>query len=294
MFAITGPVPEAENLFTHAASLLHDRDPRELVRQEPAAVLHHNRNSQILCTLQALAAAAALRTAWPGRMVVAGYSVGELAAWGVSSRFAGEDTLDLAARRAEVMDASTRPGDGLLFVRGLSQRVLAELCEARGAAIAIVNPGDAYVVGGARAALLSLADELRSSKVVRVVDMPVEVASHTERLASAAPAFRAILDRVAISPVNAGNPRLLSGIDGAPVFDTRSGLDKLAAQLSHTVQWSACLHACIEAGATAFLELGPGTALAGMAAATHQGVPARSVDEFTNIDGVRSWLSKVT
>ena len=44
-------------------------------------------SGQILCTLQALAAAAVLRDAMPGRIIVAGYSVGEVAAWGVAGVF---------------------------------------------------------------------------------------------------------------------------------------------------------------------------------------------------------------
>ncbi len=105
MFALTGDAPEAGSLFAHAATLLGGRDPREVVRTETSEVLHHNRIGQILCALQALAGAAALRDAMPDRLVVAGYSVGEVAAWGVAGLFDMTDTLDLVARRAEVMDA---------------------------------------------------------------------------------------------------------------------------------------------------------------------------------------------
>jgi hypothetical protein len=44
--------------------------------------LNASRSGQILCCTQALAAWAALGPAQPTRAVVAGYSVGELAAWG--------------------------------------------------------------------------------------------------------------------------------------------------------------------------------------------------------------------
>ena len=57
----------------------------------------------------------------PDRLIVAGYSVGEVAAWGVAGLLGATDTLDLVARRAEAMDAASPPGDGLLFVRGLSR-----------------------------------------------------------------------------------------------------------------------------------------------------------------------------
>ena len=61
MFALTGDVPEAASLFARATALLDGRDPREFVRTATSEVLHHNRTGQILCSLQALAAATALR-----------------------------------------------------------------------------------------------------------------------------------------------------------------------------------------------------------------------------------------
>ncbi len=150
MFALTGDAPPAAGLFAHAATLLGGRDARELVRSEPAEILYHNRVSQMLCSLQALAAAAALRDSMPDRLIVAGYSVGEVAAWGVAGLLSPIETLDLIASRVRAMDAATPSGDGLLFVRGLSRDAIDRLCERFDAAIAIINPGDAFVLGGRR------------------------------------------------------------------------------------------------------------------------------------------------
>ena len=85
--------------------------------------------------------------------------------------------------------------------------------------------------------------------------------------------------------------RLFSGIDGTSVLDIPAGLDKLAAQISHTVQWAACLEGCVEAGASGFLELGPGRALAEMAATAYPTIPARSAEDFRSVDGARAWLA---
>jgi [acyl-carrier-protein] S-malonyltransferase len=291
MFALTADAPEAAGLFAHAAKLLGGRDPRDLARSGRNEALHRNRAGQILCTLQALAAAAALGNAIPGGGVVAGYSVGEVAAWGVGGLFEATDTLDLVARRAEAMDAATRAGDGLIFVRGLSRGDIDGLCERYDAAIAIVNPGDAFVIGGGREALQAIAGEARSMHAARVVDLPVEVASHTKRLMAASAAFRESLRLVSPAFPPAAGARILSGIDGAPVISVEAGLDKLAAQISQTVQWANCLQGCIEAGATAFLELGPGHALSATVAGTWRDLPARSLDDFRSLQGVRSWLA---
>jgi [acyl-carrier-protein] S-malonyltransferase len=292
MFALTGDAPEAAGLFAHAAGLLGGKDPRDFARNEAGEALHHNRTGQILCTVQALAAAAALRDAMPGRIIVAGYSVGEVAAWGVGGLLGAADTLDLVASRAEVMDEATQPGDGLMFVRGLSRQAIDRLCERHDAAVAIVNPGDAYVLGGSRPALHALSTEAEAMRASRIVDLPVEVASHTKRLAAASAAFRERLRSLSPTFPPPAGTRILSGVDGATVSSIDAGLDKLAAQISQTVQWASCLQSCIEAGATAFLELGPGHALSAMVASAWSDVPTRSLEDFRSLQGARAWLAR--
>lgn len=286
-FALTGAAPEAAGLFARAASLL-GADPRRAVADPD--LRHRNRTAQVVCTLQALAAASLLGSALPGRPCVAGYSVGELAAWGVAGLIAPEDVLDLAARRADLMDAATRPGDGLVFVRGLSPDRVEALCAARGGALAIRNPGDAVVLGGSAEFLDAVEGDARGAGAIRVVRLPVAVASHTPRLAGAAAGFAEVLRARPVPPRPAG--RLFSGVDGLAVTDPRAGLDKLAAQIARTVQWAACLEGCVEAGATGFLELGPGRALAEMAGSAHPALPARSLEDFRTADGLRAWVRR--
>jgi [acyl-carrier-protein] S-malonyltransferase len=292
MFALTGDAPDAAQLFAHGAALLGGRDPREFVRSEPDEALHRNRAGQILCTLQPLAAACALADVMPRGVIIAGYSVGEVAAWGVGGLFDATATLDLVARRAEAMDAATRAGDGLIFVRGLSRDEIGRLCERHGAAIALVNPGDAFVIGGGREALSGIAADARAIRGARIVALPVEVASHTTRLAAASALFRETLRLAPVVFPPGSGARILSGLDATPVVSANKGLDKLAAQISQTVQWADCLQACVEAGATGFLELGPGYALSRMVAEIEPGLPARSLDDFRSLHGVRAWITR--
>jgi [acyl-carrier-protein] S-malonyltransferase len=86
--------------------------------------------------------------------------------------------------------------------------------------------------------------------------------------------------------------RLLSGVDAALVVDTPRGKATLSTQLSAPIQWAACLDACVEARAHAFLELGPGRALAEMAARAYPDIPARSLDDFRSVEGVRDWIAR--
>ncbi|WP_175709996.1 acyltransferase domain-containing protein [Burkholderia ambifaria] len=291
MFELTGAVPQADALFAHAGRLLGD-DPRNWVRHAEPDALHENRAAQLLCTLQALAAAALLDTVWPRRRCVAGYSVGEVASWSVAGMIDPHDTLDLADARARAMDAASGGDERMAFVRGLTRARLAQLCDGRDAAIAIANPGDAFVVAGRQADVAAVADDAARDGALRVAPVCVRIASHTRRLAAAVPAFRASLAAANVRRPPPGT-RLFSGIDGASVLDVGAGLDKLARQIAEPVEWAACLAACVEAGATAFLELGPGRALAEMAGGAYPALPARSVADFRSVDGIASWLARV-
>jgi [acyl-carrier-protein] S-malonyltransferase len=111
-------------------------------------------------------------------------------------------------------------------------------------------------------------------------------------LAAASVAFRNVLDDAPIKHRPATGVRLFSGIDGSAVLDVPRGLDKLAEQISHPVLWAACLEGCVEAGASSFLELGPGRGLATMAAGAYPHIPARSLEDFRTLQGVRTWLGR--
>jgi [acyl-carrier-protein] S-malonyltransferase len=291
MFALTGAAPQAAALFDHAAKLLGGRDPRRMVQTESNETLHEDREGQILCTLQALAAKAALSDVLPRRLIVAGYSVGEVPAWSIAGIVDGTVALDLVARRAEIMDAHSLPGDGLLFIRGLSHAVVEDLCRRHNAAIAIVNPGDAYVLGAAGAVLQIVLDDAKAMGATGTL-IPVTVASHTPRLAAASAEFREVLAQTLMAHAPKPNLRLFSGIDGTPVIDAAAGLDKLARQISHTVHWAACLEGCVEAGASAFFELGPGRALSEMARGAYPEIPSRSLEDFRTPEGAQAWLSR--
>ncbi|MDS0796730.1 malonate decarboxylase subunit epsilon [Burkholderia pseudomultivorans] len=291
MFDLTGAAPQADALFAHAGRLLGD-DPRTWVRQAGPDALRENRAAQILCTVQALAAAALLEAAWPRRRCVAGYSVGEVASWSVAGIVDPHDALDLAAARAQAMDAASDGDERMAFVRGLSRAQLAQLCDGREAAIAIANPGDAFVVAGTQADVDAVANDAVHAGAQRVAPVCVRIASHTRRLAAAVPVFRASLAALRVRRPLPGT-RLFSGIDGASVLDVDAGLDKLARQIAEPVEWAACLAACVEAGATAFLELGPGRALADMASGAYPALPARSLADFRSVDGVTGWLARV-
>jgi len=290
MFDLVAGAAEAAPVFEAAKPALGGRDPREFAKNATDVEMHANKAGQILCCTQAMAVWAVLRSvAEPA--VVAGYSVGELAAWGVAGLFDAAAVLGLAAERAAAMDAAAPNTSGLAAVRGLTRPVLDAICRRHGAHVAIVNGKDQIVVGGTKQALTAVLGDALAQGAAHTTELAVAVPSHTPLLAEASETFRLALARAHPRAEALAGTRLLSGIDGRAVFDTGEGLDKLARQVSETVNWAACMEACQEAGVDKVLELGPGSALARMMRVTLPDADVHGLAEFRSVDGVKHWLS---
>ncbi len=135
---------------------------------------------------------------------------------------------------------------------------LTDLADRHGCHLAIRNAADSGVVGGPRATLETLCREATGSGAQRAVVLPVHTPSHTPLLHAATAAFRDALAAVPPRRPPLRAPRLVSGLDGSTVFRDADGREKLALQISRTIDWAACLDACREYGADRVLELGPG------------------------------------
>jgi [acyl-carrier-protein] S-malonyltransferase len=289
MFDLVVDCAAAEPVFAAASEQL-GADPRRLV-QDGGAVLFEDRIGQILCCTQALAVWAALGGARPARAVIAGYSVGELAAWGCAGAFDARTILRLAKRRAEVMDEAAPKNCGLAGIVGLQRPVLEPILTRHATSIAIINDVDSFVVGGHVDSLAATCQDAATRGATRTVMLRVSVPSHTVLLARAMPAFRAALHEAAPHAL-APRYRLLSGIDGDAVFDLEAGCDKLARQIATPIHWAACLTACRAAGAETALELGPGAALSHMAARVFPQGRARAAQDFRSLPGLQAWLAR--
>ena len=286
MFRLTGDYAAAEPVFAAAAALL-GADPRDWVQTADAEAMRRNRPAQILCVTQALAARRLIASGLPERFLATGYSVGQVSAWGIAGLLEDASLLALAARRAELMDLCGGEHDGLVSVRGLPRDRVEALARLKDVEIAITNPGDGYILGGRVEAAEAFRDAALEAGAVRSTLLAVSVASHTSRLAACVPALHEEIE--AADPKAPGGPvTLIDGLEGATLFTRDKAIDTLSRQIAEMVRWDACLAALAERGATAFLELGPGRALADMA-----GAAARSIEDFASADGLLDWLRRL-
>jgi len=252
-------------------------------------LLFENARAQPLVCISQLAWWAALREQLPSPIAFAGYSVGELAAYGVADALDTAALASLARDRARLMDAaaSAEPG-GVIALRGLSRAAAAEMCAGKRAFIAIVIDEDAYVIGGTQSALDAVTETARRASA-QVTCLRVGVASHTPLLAAAAAGFRTALEA---SPLSAPARPVVAGIDSSWVVTRGRAIGALSEQIARTIEWSRCIDALYERGCRVFLELGPGAALSRMVRKRLHRVEARSVDEFRAPAAVAAWVAR--
>jgi len=262
-------------------------DPRAWLNQGDA--IYRNAIAQPLIAIAQLAQWAALHTVLPEPVALAGYSIGELACYGVAGALDAGELAEMARARADAMDAAAanNPG-GLVGVHGLTRTPLARLCEATQAYLAIAIADDAYVVGGDEASLVRVRDHCRRAGA-KVTELRVGIASHTPLLGAASQAFRTTLER---SRLSLPSMPVVAGVDGTSITTRARAVETLSAQISHTIEWAHCLDVLYERGCRVFLELGPGRALSKMVRERYGNVEARAVDEFRELNGAARWAAK--
>jgi [acyl-carrier-protein] S-malonyltransferase len=261
--------------------------PLEQILHDPQ-LLFANRHAQPLIVAAGLATWRMLRDELPAPVLVAGYSIGELTAYGVGGALADNHAIDLAASRSAYMDAclAQAPHQGLMSVGGIEAGEVQELLRRHGAFVAIATGFDTLIAGGRSDDLLAAQSELEGLGA-RTGILPVGIASHTPLMEAALAPFTAALDA---ADFRAPACTVLAGGSGQEIHDVPSARATLAQQLTHTIRWSSCMDACAEGGVGVALELGPGSALSRMLRERHPHIECRSVSDFRSLAGVLGWL----
>lgn len=254
------------------------------------ALLFSNRYAQPLMVAATLANWKALARDLPEPALVAGYSIGEMAAYAVAGSLGPVDTVALARERALLMNACRLPSEkqALVAVSGLPVGAIEASLRRHDFHIAIVNGEDSVIVGGRAELAASLAEAL-AALGARAATLPVELASHTPLIAGAVAPLAAALAR---RPFRDPQVPVLSGISAERIQKSGKAIEHLSRQVAQPVLWKNCMDALPEAGITVALELGPGSSLSRMLQARHPQIAARSVADFRSPGGIAAWLAR--
>jgi len=188
----------------------------------------------------------------------AGHSLGELAALAAAGVLAVDDALELVVLRGRLMAEADDRGTMLALLRGEPEDAAAVAAEA-GVTVANDNAPGQTVLSGDRDAL-ERARAVARERGLRAMPLGVAGAFHSPSMAAAVAPFRAALDAVT---VRAPRFPVFSCATAAPFTDPRA---ELAAALTRPVRWRETVLALHAAGATRFVETGPGDVLSKLVA----------------------------
>ncbi|MEB8327532.1 ACP S-malonyltransferase [Dietzia kunjamensis] len=231
--------------------------------------------TQPLVVASALLGAAELRRRGqvPCDTMVAGHSIGEIAALAIAGVVSEADALRLASVRGAAMSraCAERPTGMIAVLGGVEADVLLSL-DTAGLQPANRNGAGQIVAAGP----LEACDALEQNPPSRARLRRLEVAGafHTHHMASAVDEVRELADAI-----EANDPELtlVSNADGMVVTSGRDALDRVVSQITHPVRWDLCTQTMLKLGVDAFVELPPSGSLVGLAKRMMRDVPRYGV-----------------
>ncbi|MET9432576.1 SDR family NAD(P)-dependent oxidoreductase [Streptomyces sp. NPDC006551] len=187
--------------------------------------------------------------------LLAGHSIGELAAAYVAGVFSLPDAAKLVAARGRLMQRA-RSGGAMIAVEATESEVVESLVD--GVVVAAVNGPVSVVLAGDADATESVAAGWRE-RGRRVTRLTVSHAFHSPHMDEVLDEFRAVAESIDHRP-----PRIpvISTVTGRPLpADVTGYADHWVTQIRGTVRFHDAVTALREAGAAVFVEAGPSAAL---------------------------------
>jgi [acyl-carrier-protein] S-malonyltransferase len=262
-----------------------------LLLTESAGDLARTRESQLSVLLASLLAWEAAGPVLPTPVAFAGHSLGQVTALIAAGVLSLEEGVRLAARRAELTQAAAdrHPG-GMAALLGADEAQAEEACSAAPDECWLANdnaPGQ-LVIAGTPSGIERATKAAGDLGIRRVMPLKVGGAFHTPLMQEAADAFAEVLAGVTFASPSAP---VVSNVDARAYGsgdtpeppggsgDTPDGWRaRLATHLVSPVRWRASMVTMSEElGATAFVEVGCGSMLAGLAKRGAPGIPVFGV-----------------
>ena len=224
-------------------------------------------------------------------LIVAGHSVGEIAAYAIAGVMAADDAVALAATRgAEMAKACATDPTGMSAVLGGDESEVLARLDQLDLVPANRNAAGQIVAAGRLTALEKLAEDPPAKARVRALG--VAGAFHTQFMAPALAGYAAAAAAIATAEPTV---TLLSNRDGMPVASAAAAMEALVSQLTQPVRWDLCtayIREHTEHKVTAIVEFPPAGTLTGIAKRQLKGLPTFALKTPDQLDDARAFVAE--
>lgn len=196
--------------------------------------------------------------------MVAGHSLGEFSALVAAGGLSWQDGLRLVYQRALAMQKACEVVPSTMAaVLGLADAEIERICGELNREVVAANyncPGQ-VVISGSVSGIEKAAELLKAAGAKRVLTLPVGGAFHSPFMEPARVELAAAIEATTIErPICP----IFQNVTAKPSQDPAEIKQNLIAQLTGAVRWTQSVEAMVAAGATDFIECGPGKVLQGL------------------------------
>lgn len=224
----------------------------------------------------------------------AGHSLGEYSAHVAAGTISFADALQTVRRRGRYMQDAVPAGEGAMAaILGLDAEGVTRACEesalelGRVVTPANLNAPGQVVIAGHADAVAHAGERCKALGAKRAIALAVSAPFHCplmkpaeERLAPELRALAAVDPRIPV----------VANVDAEPKRDAAAALEALVRQVSSPVRWEDVVRRLIHEGARTFVEIGPGTVLAGLIKKIDRTVEVMSIEDEKSLHAALSRL----
>ncbi|MDR0954827.1 MAG: ACP S-malonyltransferase [Rikenellaceae bacterium] len=276
--ALYDQIPQAKARFEKANEILGFRIT-DIMFSGTDEELKQTRVTQPAIFLHSVILAEALGEGFNPDMV-AGHSLGEFSALVAAGALDFEDGLRLVSQRAMAMQKACEANPSTMAaILGLDDQVVEELCASIDDVVVAANyncPGQ-LVVSGTNAGVEALIAAATAAGAKRALKLNVGGAFHSPLMEPARVELEAA---IAAAPFRTPICPVYQNVDAKPYTDPAAIRQNLIAQLTAPVRWTQIVRNMLADGATEFVELGPGSVLAGLVKKVDRSVTTSSIAEL--------------
>lgn len=209
--------------------------------------------------------------------MVAGHSLGEFSALVANGTLSFEDGLKLVYKRALAMQKACEINPSTMAaILALEDAVVEQICADIDEVVVAANyncPGQ-LVISGSNEGIEKACILLKESGAKRAMPLPVGGAFHSPLMEPARQELEAAIESTVFN-----NPvcPIYQNVDAMAHTDVAEIKQNLIAQLTAPVRWTQTVQAMVGAGATEFIECGPGKVLRGLVKKIHNEAEVRAI-----------------
>ena len=229
----------------------------------------------------------------------AGHSLGEWSAHVAAGTLSFADAVRAVKARGRAMQLAVPAGQGAMAaVLSLPADRVAEACSEAAAetglivAAANLNSPGQTVISGALAAVERASALAKAKGARRTVMLAVSAPFHCALMHPAQEEVAHVLATLKLAEAWS-DPRIpvAANVTGGLVTTAAAACDALVRQVTGAVRWVDCVHSLVDAGASLFIEAGPGKVLCGL---LRQIDPAQKALNFEDIASLKATLAALT